>query len=285
MDNYTKAWIRIIKLAQTFRFLPWGLYRHVGRFLGKHFSFLACHKENLLYNLEHGLGLDKKRAQEEFVLNCESAGVAMCMIEKLRNISVKWLSENIRVEGLQSLERLKEHGGVVFTHHSFHHNLLMSYFKIFDVKCYPVVNLPRAFSGDDFLYKWTVELNGATESNLAGGRMLYVDDKRKLFQEMDKALQEKGILVILCDFNSDAKSSMPYALFGKELKIPTGALKFAQDKESEVFFAGFRWQPEGGYVLTLEEMHREKDYIDEYMDNLEKYLRLYPSAWQNWEHL
>lgn len=285
MDNYTRAWIRIIKIAHFFRFLPWGAYVQVGRFIGKYFSFLELHKENLMYNLEHRLELKKAEAKKVYDLNLESAGVAMCMIEKLHNISTQWLEKNICVDGEESLKKLIDHGGIIFSHHSFHHNLLMSYFKLFNVKCYPVVNLPSAFSGDDFLYNWTVKLNAATESNLCGGAMLYVDDKRKLFEEMQRVLDEGSVLIVLCDFNSDAKNSMPLKLFTKELNIPTGALKYAQSKECEVCFAGFRWQAKRDYTLTLQKMDKEDGYVESYMQNLEKYLRDYPYAWQNWEHL
>lgn len=239
-----------------------------------------------MHNLENGLGLCEAKAQEEFLLNCKSSGVAMCMIEKLSDISSHWLSKNIHVDDSNLLSELKQNGGIVFTHHSFHHNLLMSYFKAIGKSGYPVVNPPTSFSSDDFLYIWTVELNASTQTNLLGGKMLYVVDKKKLFEEMNQALDEKGILIILCDFNSDAKTSTNYPIFGKNLNIPTGALKYAEQKEVGVYFAGFRWCREGNYALNLLKMTKDNGgYADDYMYRLETYLRQYPYAWQNWEHL
>lgn len=286
MDNYTRSWIRIIKLAKLFRFLPWNLYKWIGCFLGKYFSFLHCHKQNLIYNLENGLGLCKTIAKKEFLLNCKSSGVAICMIEKLSTVSLSWLSKNINVNSQELLDELKQNGGIIFTHHSFHHNLLMSYFKSIGKKGYPVVNPPTSFSNDDFLYVWTIALNESTQTNLAGGKMLYVDNKKKLFEDMNHALNEKSILIILCDFNSNANNSKTYSFFGKNLNIPIGALKYAEQKEVGVYFAGFRWCPKGNYELDLITMNKDfNGYADNYMHHLETYLRKHPYSWQNWEHL
>ncbi len=286
MDKYTKAWVRLIGLAKLFSFLPWGLYAHFGSFIGKRFSFLHHHRQNALYNLQNGLGLSQKEAQREFELNCKSSGVAMCMIEKLAHIPNEWLSFYVEIEDKALLEEIGENGGIIFTLHCFHHNLLMSYFKTIAKKTYPIVNPPAAFSSDDFLYDWTVRLNNATQTNLFGGRMLYVDDKKKLFEDMNGVLNDKGILIVLCDFNSDAKNSELYSIFGKSLNIPVGALKYAEGQECNAYFAGFRWRKNGGYALSLSRLDNSNGrYPDNYMQQLEAYLRKYPYVWQNWEHL
>ena len=162
----------------------------------------------------------------------------------------------------------------------------MSVFKSRDKDAYPIVNPPSAFSENEYLYKWTVELNEATQSNLCNGKMVYVKDKKQVYADMKEVLRRSGILFVLCDFHSDAKSIKEYVVFGKTMKIPIGALKFATENTENVFFAGFRWDFDGLYRLDIFKMQKsDGNYEDSYIKHLTAYVSRYPYTWQNWEHV
>lgn len=291
MDDYTKAYISLIERAQQHRALPWFLKCRIGARLGRNGSFLLLHREQVICAMQDCLGSDAESAGRQFRLLCESTGVAVQMIWQLANISERWLERYIQTEDGRCLQEAVETGAVIISHHSFHHNLLASYFKLYGLVTYPVANPPAAFSADDYLYNFTLRLNRDTESNLNGGHFLYNNQRKDFVQDLRHALGPGRVLLLFCDFNEVKNTNPVLPFLGKTLQIPTGVLRLVEKEALPVYFAGFRREPPGSYRLSLSRLKTQStdpkaaSLGEQYLAALEKHVRQYPAAWQCWESL
>ena len=288
-DPYVFAWVRLIDRAKYFRLLPWPVKRFVGTLAGRNSSFLIGHRQQILDNLQTCLGLDRCAADENFRLLCESTGIAAQMVWHLPHVSTTWLKNNIETTSDAILQEIKNNGGIIFSHHSYHHNLLISYYKTLGIRCYPVGNPPTAFSDDDYLYRFTLYLNEATETNLTGGCFVYNDNKKKLVAKTKECLSKRQIMIVFCDFNEVKPVNPVYGFLGKTLQIPGGVIRSIERNDTPVYFAGFHWQQSGKYSLSMERLRpapegAEADTLGQrYITVLERYIRQNPSAWQGWD--
>jgi lauroyl/myristoyl acyltransferase len=216
----------------------------------------------------------------------------MQMVEQLPYISSAWLRRHIRVaEDGALLEEIAETGAVILSHHSYHHNLLISYFKVCGLASFPVGNPPTAFSDDDYLYHFTVRLNDATATNLNNGRWLFNNQGKDFLRGLKRALEPGNILLVFCDFNEAKKSNPVLPFLGKTLQIPNGVLRLVEKETVPVYFAGFHREPPGSYLLSLRRLRTQgadpetAPLGEQYLAALEQHVRQHPAAWQCWEAL
>ncbi|MFA6499007.1 MAG: hypothetical protein WCV64_06710, partial [Desulfurivibrionaceae bacterium] len=191
MDAYTKAYIRLIEQARYCRALPWFLKCRIGAWLGLNNSFLLQRREQITGIMQACLGIGQATADHHFRLLCESTGVAMQMVWQLANISNGWLKKHIQISEMEMFEEIRQSGGVILSHHSYHHNLLISFFKLSGLASFPVGNPPTSFSDDDYLYRFTLLLNQATATNLNGGRWLYNNQGKDFLLGLRHALEPR----------------------------------------------------------------------------------------------
>lgn len=282
-DTYADHFIRLSKLSRGIRFLPWPLKAAIGRQLGRRISFVLLQKTLIVGNLCTYLGIAEVEARRHFLSLAESTGVAMQMAWQLHDIAPSWLEKYVIVSDSSMLSELRLNGGVLFSHHSYHHNLLLSCFKLWDIKTFPIGNPPEAFSPDQYLYNFTLRLNEATESNLNGGGWLFNNRKRELIKGIDSCIENRNLLVAFCDFNEVKKFNKHYFLLGRQIQPPSGVAEYIEKKyEVPVYFAGFGLHSDGRYRLHLERIDGH-NIIPAYLEAFEQYLRLYPYVWQNWD--
>ena len=291
VDDYTQAYIRLLEQAKRCRVLPWALKSRIGAWCGSRGSFLLQRREQVVAAMQTGLALDDAHAEQQFRLLCKSTGVAAQMVWQLADISRSWLERHIQTPDAATLKEISATGAVILSHHSYHHNLLISFFKLCGLPLFPVGNPPAAFSDDDYLYHFTLRLNRATASNLNAGHWLFNDQGRDFLLGLRQALEPQRVLLVFCDFNEAKKSNPVLPFMGRTLQIPNGVLHFVEKTTVPVYFAGFRWQAPEGYVLSLTRLHtRGADagaapLGEQYLGALEQHIRRYPAAWQHWEEL
>ena len=289
MDTYTKAYICQIERARRCRALPWALACRLGIWLGRYGSFLLQRQEQIVTSMQNSLGIDHAEASHQFRLLCESAGVALQMVWRLAHISNIWLDRQVEILDPEAFREIGQSGGVILSHHSYHHNLLISLFKRSGRAAFPIGNPPTAFSADDYLYHFTLSLNQATETNLSGGRWLYNDQGKAFVQGIRQVLESRQILLVFCDFNEVRKTNPVYPFLGKTLQIPSGVIRLVDKENVPVYFAGFRRQPPGGYALSLQKLQTRgvdpgaPPLAEQYVAALEHHVRQHPSSWQCWE--
>lgn len=293
-DDFTRAYVRLIREGQQLPWLPWRCKVALGRRRGLSHSFLRLREATILERMQRVLGLSPTQAQGELDALCASTGVATHMIPHLPHVDKRWIDRHVQHEGDDGREVLRAHGGVVLTHHSYHHNLLASCFKGWGIVAYPLANPPTAFGSDDFLHRFTLDLNAKTEANLLGeGRFLYVDDRRTLLKGLRNALEQHRTLYVLCDFDEDAPSNVARPFLGGSLRVPSGALRvLAAQPRLPVYFAGFRFDlSRNCYRVGWRRLSRHPyvggscEGLDAaYVTALEAWVRAFPQAWQGWEH-
>lgn len=289
VDEYTKTYISLIEHARSCDRLPWWIKCRIGAWFGRNRSFLLLRQQQITDSMQACLGISQFEADGHFRLLCESSGVAMQMVRQLADISVDWLEKHIRTTDGDVLQEIRTNGGVVLSHHSYHHNLLISFFKRCGLPAFPVGNPPTAFSEDDYLYHFTLQLNQATATNLSGGHWLYNNQGREFLTGLRQAIEPGKILLVFCDFNEAKKSNPVLPFLGKTLQMPNGVLRLVEKEPVPVYFAGFRRQPPGSYVLSLTRLHTQA--VDpkaeplgvQYLQALERHVRQYPPTWQGWE--
>jgi len=289
VNDYTRAYISLIERARQVQLLPWALKCRIGAWLGRKGSFLLQRQEQIVTTMQDCLGIDRTEAEHHFRLLCESSGVAMQMTWQLANISRNWLERSILVQDRAELREIAGTGAVILSHHSYHHNLLISFFKICGLPAFPVGNPPTAFSEDDYLYRFTLRLNQATATNLSGGEWLFNNQGRDFLLGLRHALEPGKILLVFCDFNEARKSNPVLPFLGRTLQIPNGVLRLLEKTPVPVYFAGFRREPPGSYVVSLTRLRPQEAGLsstslgEDYLAALERHIRQTPSAWQYWE--
>jgi len=290
VDTYTAAYIRLIQLAQRCRLLPWRMKWLIGAWLGRRGSFLLQRRQQIVTAMQQGLGLSPQTAEKQFTELCENSGIAMQMAWQLAHSSRRWLLQQIIPEQQALVEEIGARGGVILSHHSYHQNLLISYFKTTGRDIFPIGNPPDAFSEDDYLYRFTLFLNHATETNLNGGRWLYNNQGKEFVRGIRQVLATRQILLVFCDFNELKKANPVNPFLGKTLQIPSGVIRLVEQEDVPVYFAGFYRQPTGcRYGLTLWPLREQNrplqglSLVDQYLAALEQHIRNHPASWQCWE--
>lgn len=292
-DAFTQSYIRLIRQGRGAAWMPWPWKVALGCWRGRHHSFLRLREAAILQRMQRVLGLGEAQAYEQFDALCASSGLAMHMVPHLPRIDARWIARNVWHEGDEGREALRA-GGLVLTHHSYHHNLLASCFKGWDIAAYPVANPPAAFGDDDFLYRFTVDLNAKTQANLMGGaHFLYVNDRRGLLRGIRQAMARRQVVYVVCDFDEDAPGNVARPFLGGTLRVPSGVLRvFAEQPQLPVFFAGFRFDVRAArYRLNWRRL-RGDPRLDgssagldvAYVNALQDWIRSHPHAWQGWEH-
>lgn len=292
-DPFTQAYVALIKGAQPYRHLPWVLKARVGRWLGRRHSFLLQREAAIIRRLQDALGLDEAGAHACFVQLCENTGQAMQMVTQLPKLTPGWIRRNVCFDTPAPLDELRARGGLVLTHHSYHHNLLASCFKGWGLSAFPVANPPEAFGTHEFLYRFTVELNARTQANLAGGRFLYVNDARALLRGIREVVARRQVIYMLCDFDEPGPGNRVYPFLDRTLQIPGGVLRAFAGESVPVYFAGLRLGPHGRYHVGWTPLPRSEQAADAgdptrglgqaYVLALQTWVRAYPQAWQGWE--
>jgi lauroyl/myristoyl acyltransferase len=289
VDEYTKTYISLIEHGRFCNWLPWGAKCRIGSWFGRNRSFLLLRRQQIVDSMQACLGASQAEADGHFRLLCESSGVAMQMVRQLADISTTWLERHIQVPDQKLLEEIRQTGGVILSHHSYHHNLLISFFKVCGLPAFPVGNPPTAFSEDDYLYRFTLQLNQATATNLSGGNWLYNNRGRDFLLGLRQALEPRKIVLLFCDFNEAKKSNPIVPFLGKTLQIPNGVLRLVDKEPIPVYFAGFRRQPPDNYTMSLTRLQTQAinpqvaPLGEQYLQALEQHVRQHPSAWQCWE--
>lgn len=293
-DAFTQAYIRLIQQGRSAAWMPWRWKVALGCRRGRSHSFLRLREAAIVARLQRVLGVDEVVARQELDALCASSGLAMHMVPHLPRITSEWIGRYVIHEGDDGRDTLRQQGGLVLTHHSYHHNLLASCFRGWGLGAYPVANPPTAFGDDDFLYRFTVDLNAKTEANLIdGGRFLYVNDRRALLKGIRQALDRRQVVYVLCDFDEDAPGNRSHPFLGGHLRVPSGVLRLvAQEPEVPVFFAGFRFDVSAlRYRLGWRQLVRESGTeggchgLDAaYVRALQAWIQAHPHAWQGWEH-
>lgn len=286
MDAYTRTYIRLLRCSRSWRYLPWSLKYRIGALMGRYGSFLLHRTDQIVASMQVALGIDRAAAEQQFRLLCENSGVAMQMAWQLADTPSAWFERYIRIEQPHHVQSIGKTGAVILSHHSYHQNLLISYFKTTGLASYPVGNPPTAFSEDDYLYRFTLYLNQSTATNLNGGEWLYNDQGRAFLLGIRHALESRQILLVFCDFNEPKKSNPVYPFLGKQLQIPGGVIRLVEKESLPVYFAGFSPQSSGRYALSLEPLHTgggTPPLAQQYLQALERHVRRFPAAWQCWE--
>lgn len=289
MDEYTKTYISLIEHARYVRALPWWLKCRIGSWFGRHRSFLLLRREQIVATMQSCLDCDRAAAEHHFGLLCESSGVAVQMVEELDNIPERWLKRHIQLTDTGRFQDIGRDGAVILSHHSYHHNLLISFFKLCGLPVYPIGNPPTAFSADDYLYHFTLRLNRATATNLNEGGWLFNNQGKHFLTGLRQALEPQKILLVFCDFHEVKKSNPVLPFLGKTLQMPNGVLRLIEKETVPVYFAGFCRQPPGDYVLSLQRLSTQGTDPGasalgvQYLQALEAHVRRHPSAWQCWE--
>lgn len=290
-DPYHKRFIQLLRLGRLCRPLPYGVAEALGARLGRRFSFLRLRRQKVLANLAAGLGLNAAAAEAAFENLCASTGMTTQMVWRLPNLSQPWLEQHIRVHDMAPLLRLQAEGGVVLSHHSFHHNLLASTFKRWGMTTMMVANPPAAFSSLDYLYRFTLFLNAASETNFNGGRILYVDGRREFLKGIQATLAARQVLLVFCDFNEDKAFNPRLPFLHGSLQAPSGVIRQALKAGRPLYFAGFQWTAGVGFELSIHPLETSgtataadlEETMRRYLAALTEHLHVYPHAWQMWD--
>jgi lauroyl/myristoyl acyltransferase len=292
-ESYVQAFERMIRLARWGNGLPWTVRKRCGAWLGRRYSFLRLQAAGILDNLCTNLDVPRSTAEAHLDALCASSGVAFQMTHLLAGLPDRWIADNVRTEQAHLLDRVRTDGGVILSHHSFHQNLLAACLKHWGLATCTLANDPSILGAGE-MYRFTAKLNRDTESNLNGGRFLYVHEGRELVRSMRDCLRKKLCMLLFCDFNEAKPFNRVHPFLRSRLQPPSGVVSYAHRHGSPFYFAGFRLADDYTYRLYLEDLDAgstgeddagAQELMRRYLAALERHVRLFPSAWQTWEIL
>lgn len=200
-------------------------------------------------------------------------------------LDASWLRRCVKVEDAGLLEALRQSGGLLLTYHSHHQNTMCCALGWSGCTVSAIAAAPEDSPLFSFIGRWAQRVNAGSEKHFRGGRYLFTNDKRQLARSIRQWLEEKKVLVSLCDFHQPATHSPQGHILGRVLSPPTGAIEVALKQGAPIYAAMFAPQ-HGQLRLQLTRLDSEGGLpaiISGYLAFLESCVLDNPCCWQGWD--
>jgi hypothetical protein len=196
-----------------------------------------------------------------------------------------WLRNDVDIENPQLLETLRQSGGFLLTYHSHHQNTLCCALGLSGCEVSAIASAPQDSPMFSYFGRWAQRVNVQSEKHFRGGRYLFVNDKRLLARSIRECLNDKKVLVSLCDFHEPATNKPVWQMMGHAISPPTGAIDIALKIGVPIYAAMFApWKGRLRLqVVRLEAEGGSSTTIRGYLDFLELCVTANPCCWQGWD--
>lgn len=198
-----------------------------------------------------------------------------------------WLAQRIDIENPDLLEALRISGGLLLTYHTHHQNTLCCALGFAGCEVSAIAAAPEDSPLFPYIGRWAQKVNASSEQHFRGGRYFFINNKRLLARSIRQQLQEKKVLVSLCDFHQPALSSVEGKILGRIICPPVGAIEMAIKLKAPIYAAILA--PQNGCLkLQIRQLNGNDGVsaiVQGYLDFLESRVLNNPCCWQGWDWL
>jgi len=202
-------------------------------------------------------------------------------------LDADWLQCAIEVEDPVLLAALQQSGGLLLTYHTHHQNTLCCALGLAGCQVSAIAAAPEESPTFPYIGRWAQRVNADSERHFRSGKYIFTNNKRVLARSIRSCLNNKSILVCLCDFHQPSVTGPVGHIFDRQLSPPTGTVELALKHQSPIFAAVFA--PHNGRLrLQLKRLPAEDGLtpvMAGYLAFLEVCARDNPCCWQGWEWL
>lgn len=238
--------------------------------------------------MHSALGLGPRQLRLASSAWLENHGIFAVAIFELASLPTGWLFPLIDVAQPQALSTILRYGALVIACHCHHQNLIFAFVGARGGDVWPIAAPARSSLLFPYLGKYIEKINRDSALWFGGGQYLFTDRNVHTVRNVHRALEDKKIVFVLCDFHSahrDREASG--TLFGRFLSPPTGAVSIALKRRRPVFAALMRPASHGlRLTLELEQLDDSgglPSVLSGYFRFLERRIGECPAAWQGWE--
>lgn len=214
-----------------------------------------------------------------------SHGLFARSIFDYHRMDASWVQRHVHTDPADGLDRLREHGGLVLSYHSHHHNTLGIVLGQSGIPIWGVAATEKASPMAPYTGRFMRIINGQSEAKFAGGRYLFTDEPRALLRGLKQAFAHKHAVVSLCDNPLPSGDHPPVRFRGRCFHVGSGVVEQALAQGAHITLALLCPDLHGAYRLHLKPLHDPQSphaVLQTYFDFLDEVVRETPWAWQGW---
>lgn len=214
-----------------------------------------------------------------------SHGLFARSIFDYHRMDAAWVQQHVQTDQPEVLQSLREHGGLVLSYHSHHHNTLGIVLGQSGVPTWGVAATEKASPMAPYTGRFMRIINGQSEAKFAGGRYLFTDEPRALLRGLKQAFAQKHAVVSLCDNPTPSGEVPPVQFMGRCFHVGAGVVEQALAQGAPITLALLCPDLQGAYRLHLRKLHSPPSVhavLQNYFDFLAEIVRQTPWAWQGW---
>lgn len=270
--------------AQWLSHLPGGkvrLSRRWGRLASPYKADLPALEQS--YMQAYGVSAQVAHALSQQWL--ASHGLFARSIFDYHHMDAAWVQQHVQTDQPEVLQSLREHGGLVLSYHSHHHNTLGIVLGQSGVPTWGVAATEKASPMAPYTGRFMRIINGQSEAKFAGGRYLFTDEPRALLRGLKQAFAQKHAVVSLCDNPMPSGEYPPVRFMGRCFHVGAGIVEQALAQGAPITLALLCPDLQGAYRLHLKKLHSPSSVhavLQTYFDFLDEVVRQTPWAWQGW---
>ena len=273
---------RFFQGAQWIARLP-GKPLRLARRWGRLASPYVADQEQLALAYIQAFGASPQLAQALTQQWLASHGVFATSIFSYKHMDALWVQRNVKVHQPEVLKHLQQHGGLVLSYHSHHHNTLGIVLGQSGVPTWGVAATEKASPMAPYTGRFMRIINGDSEAKFGGGKYLFTDEPRNLLRGLKHAFASGHAVVSICDNPAPANEEAPVVFRGKQFHVGAGVVQMALTQGVPICLALLCPDLKGGFELHLR--HIEKvisphQVLQTYFDFLSEIVAQTPWAWQ-----
>ncbi|MBM4200523.1 MAG: hypothetical protein FJ189_04485 [Gammaproteobacteria bacterium] len=282
--DFTLRYRRFMRMAEILaRLAPERAQSMLARTLGRHASPYRMRADSMKAAMGAALALEPDALRLAWKAWRENHGLFAVAVFHYESLAKGWLHERIGVATPALLDELTTTGGLVLTYHCHHQNTLAA---LIGMHCGTMTALAaRADITPSYpiLGTYIDRINRDSERWFGTGHYLFNDNLRAVVRESRELLEQKKILLALCDNDWPTGPAIP--LLGRWFRPPVGALTIAR-RLGVPMLAALMVPSAHGLVLHLHRLPAETELAEilaAYVAFLEMHVRANPACWQGWE--
>lgn len=214
-----------------------------------------------------------------------SHGLFARSIFDYHRMDAEWVKKHVQTNQPQLLEHLIDHGGLVLTYHSHHHNTLGIVLGQSGIPTWGVAATEKASPLAPYTGRFMRIINGESEAKFGGGRYLFTDEPRSLLRGLKQAFSKKHAVVSLCDNPTPPNDHLPVQFLGRCFHVGSGVIEQALAQGAPITLALLCPDLLGGFSLHLKKVpdsQNAHEVSQTYFDFLAQVVQQTPWAWQGW---
>lgn len=214
-----------------------------------------------------------------------SHGIFATSLFAYHRMDALWVQRHVKIDQPDVLQNLRQHGGLVLSYHTHHHNTLGIVLGQSGVTTWGVAATEKASPMAPYTGRYMRIINGQSEAKFGGGHYLFTDEPRKLLRGLKQAFAQKHAVVSICDNPMPSGDYPPVHFMGRSFHVGAGVVEQALAQDAPITLALLYPDLRGHYELRLKSLPSHQtvsQVLQHYFDFLSEVVKHNPWAWQGW---